>query len=97
MDSTAMPNPSGFRTIRLKPEAPVRLFAARLVHEKIDFNYSFDGKHRFVYPVKHYAQMVHLMNEVFHARQKRKTPRQAAHAKAEMARTIRNAYRDSGI
>lgn len=62
---TAMPNPSNFRTLTLHADAPAPLLAARLVRDRIDFNYYFDGEHHLVYPVKHYAQIVHLMNEVF--------------------------------
>ena len=94
---TAMPNPSGFRTLTLPRHAPARLFAARLVHEHIDFNYSYDGEHQFVYPVKHYAQMVALLRELDYEGQERETPEQTAAKKAEMARTIRDAYRDSWV
>ncbi len=61
---TAIPNPSGFRTVTLPTDAPAQLFAARLVRELIDFNYSYDSEHHFVYPVKHYGQMKALLREV---------------------------------
>ena len=90
--STALPNPSGFRSITLPPGAPVRLFVACLVNNHIDFNYSFDGEHHFVYPVKHYAKMVHLMHEVFSERQNGQAPNSTTNRKAEMAGTLHNTH-----
>ena len=95
---TAPPMPSAFRTLWLKPYQPAGLFAARLIHDKVDFNYSLlDGNHQFVYPVQHHKTVMAIVREFDDERQKRQTPEQTAEKKAEMARTIRDAYRDSWV
>ncbi len=61
---TNMPNPSGFRSYTLTQHALAVMLAARLVKDRIDFNYYDDGECHFEVPVKHYARMLHILREI---------------------------------
>ncbi len=64
MSTTAMPEPSGFRNLDLPNESPAAMLSARMVRDKIDFNYSFDGEHHFVYPVRCEKSIDKILQEI---------------------------------